>query len=240
MGPQTIVSIAPFELKVDLPGRSPALFYLRPSTGEPVVGYVGDGTSVYYMDADRGSLMVMTPSETFVEEIIRSNRDTALLAMEGEGKPGVFAVEGRFRWPEDAAKVAYYERDDENVVLRTKTLRDLVDEAAKDQVKWYRKLVALADQLWSHPNGKRPNQISDLQRHAARRLGLIKEWLDKEIVVEAIRCKFCTAVVDGQAIVCPTCRNVLNTAAYKALTTEEKTDLPQVKDPPKPGASATV
>lgn len=241
MGPQTIVSLAPFTIHCEMPGRSPATFYMPASKGEPVLGYLGDGSSVYYMDADRGSLSVLTPSDTFAEEIIRTNRDTALLAAEGEGKPAIFSVEGRFKWPEDAAKVAYRRLDAENNVLETKTLRQLVDEATADQVKWYKKLVALADNLWNHPNGKRPNQISDLQRHAAKRLGIIKEWVDKEITIEAVRCKYCRAVIDGESIVCPNCRQVLNKAAFKALNEEDKSDVPAPKPPadPKPGASAT-
>lgn len=60
--------------------------------------------------------------------------------------------------------------------------------------------------------------ISDLQRIAARELGLKREWLMKVEDESSANCPFCSSqLLDINAPICPVCHQIHNPEKFKAL-----------------------
>ena len=89
-----------------------------------------------------------------------------------------------------------------------------VDIARSAQNKWFKILIEKADTDWAI--AARPGSINRIQRHAAKALGVEREW-----TVEASDnpkfCPACTRSVTPGAVVCMNCQCILDANLYAKL-----------------------
>lgn len=200
----TIVSIVPFLIDESKPGIYPGTFRIPPVKDDDIeILVVGNSIHYVYLDETRGSIKIDTPAQeiarSVVEDFIDSQIESSRLE---ESHPGLFWVPGEFS---------------KNDVLNK--FGDKIKAAREAQNRWYLRLVRMADDDWSRYHQHK--SISDTQRHAAKSLGLDKEWLISPKNVVEKRCPGCKSVVHPEAAICPSCRCILDKAKWQALSLAE-------------------
>jgi hypothetical protein len=86
--------------------------------------------------------------------------------------------------------------------------------AIERQLNWFRKLVKIADDEWQHFHQHK--MISDLQRTAALKLNMKREWLDDSSDM-IVKCPACMTLVSQHASVCFACKCILDAKKYSAF-----------------------
>lgn len=148
-------------------------------------------------DGERTFMVPELPED--VANSIVNDWMSAKIAVDEQGKPGLFWVDGA------------HTRE-----AIPKHFKEKLDEADRLQINWFRRLVDLANNEFART--KQSRAIADIQRTAARYLGFMElPWMQLEDIVIPTNCKFCTFLIPPEAVVCPNCRNVLNPEAYKSL-----------------------
>lgn len=194
----TVVSIVPFAISEYKPGLFPPKYEIpaSPSFDEPQCLVVaGCHYFVDVPDSAQKSFKVLVNSESLASSIVLDFLESQLARDKNESaEPGIFFIPERVT--PGMLKVQY---------------KGLIEEAKQKQTNWFIKLVKLADD--DYEKARRHEVVSDTQRFAARALGLDKPYLlDLSTVAEAARitCPVCTTKIPAEAIICPTCRAVLN------------------------------
>lgn len=198
----TVISIVPFPIMEFKPGLYPGNFDI-PAAKKNIPEVIHVGTSVYYVevDVDR-SIQIQCPPEdvakALVDDYVMSN-----LAYNEEANcaPGVFWKSGRF--------------DTTDII--TKFSREL-DEFKLRQHNWFLALVKMADDDWEKT--AQHKTISDMQRYAAKSLGLERPWIiiPKTVGDNFQKCLACAALIAKEAIVCPHCRCILDKTKYDSMS----------------------
>lgn len=194
----TIISIVPFAIDESKPGLYPGHFRIaaaKPDDFEMLV--VGRSVHHVYLDNDRGSITVPTPSDEVARSICQDYSAAQLAYVRGEAEPGLFFLEGEYK--------------DKKAVLAV--AKDRITEARRQQKNWFMRLIAIADDEWSKYHSHK--MISELQRFAARSLGLERDWNIEGTVNALAFCPACKVPVKADAIVCASCRTIINPEAYK-------------------------
>jgi hypothetical protein len=199
----TVVSLLPFKLHEEKPHMLPSV-YIVPAAenGDISVLHVGEG--LHYIpnpviDEGRpGSTIKQTTSPMEMARSICEDYNGAHVATSEDAGPSLFWVQGRLNIEE----IHEYHQEKIN--------------AARLRVnQWYRNLCAMADADWNR--NRNMLAVSDLQRTAAKVLGIKKEWVEFT-AQETIPCKFCTIPIPPTAIICPNCKNVLNQEAFNLMS----------------------
>lgn len=193
----TIVSVYPFPVVEKAPGLIPGE-YLIPSAPIGGIGIlvVDDAFSDIYTGGTPPQIRVRKPAEEVASAIVNSCIQNAFLYTP-DAHMGIMVIEGG-----DASK-----RDIEKE--HEKEIRNL----RKIQHAWFIKLVKQADDDWNqyHKHG----MISDLQRYAAKTLDLKKEWSTITKEEDFPSCPACKEPVHPEAIVCKSCKAILDKEKYK-------------------------
>lgn len=88
------------------------------------------------------------------------------------------------------------------------------------QARWCQWLVNGAQGEWI--NGNR-NNIKDLHRAAAVWLGMERfEWLKEPEQAKTKKCPLCSSQIDGDAMVCPVCRHIIDARRFYAAQADLK------------------
>lgn len=194
MSTATVVSIVPYEVKRSFPGVFPG-YYAVPASldGQPTTLEVKDATSYMYVLDGKG-VNLLSPGSELANSICNDFISSQLAKLD-DAHPGIFWVEG---------KVAATD-------VKTKFKSEL-ERAEFVQRNWFKHLVQMADDDWQRYHQYKT--IADIQRHAARTLQLERDWID---VMEEnrINCPVCTTELRKAAIVCPSCRAILDKEKYK-------------------------
>ncbi|MFS2140709.1 hypothetical protein, partial [Duganella sp. Dugasp56] len=74
---------------------------------------------------------------------------------------------------------------------------DLLEEYAEKQRQWFHNLVTMANNDWQ--KNRHMLAVSDLQRKAAKWLGVQAEWVEIRMQ-ETNQCPFCTAQIPPTAV----------------------------------------
>jgi hypothetical protein len=197
----TIVSLVPLAIREEKPGLIPSSFNIAESKGgEPEILHVTTAMHYVYLDETRGSLPVKNPPEDVARAVVEDYVN-AQLGVTEDARPALFWLPGIHNAIE--------------VKLAAKTQ---LAEALVKQLAWFRILCRIADGDWNQY--QRHNVISDTQRKAAEILGLsAKEhiWMGISAADSFTRCRACTAPVPNGAIICPTCKCVIDEEKYKSL-----------------------
>lgn len=186
----TVVNFLPWQLRENKPGVIPNEFIVPKRNGKiPGTLIVKDCVSNVDMGLDRPAFKSPVPAEQLAKSIV-DDHAKSLLEVDQDCGPALFYVEGEVK-PEEVAdkfpeKVAYY---------------------LQSQNKWWFKLVKVADDLWSRY--RQHKMITDLQRHAAKELGLNgKEWAMEPEPITLTKCPACKTAIESDAIVCSSCKAI--------------------------------
>jgi hypothetical protein len=200
----TVVSILPVPLSEVKPGLIPATYQIgavRDPSKEVQILVVARARFPVYIDETRPALIVPEPSDRVAESICRDFKVSMAHVEAGVSEPGLFWLKDR---READAILSGTDKEGREELVKYRVL----------QTEWFKRLVSEADDYWSHARSRR--MISDLQRKACKILNLEREWnLDSEVERQLSACKFCFALVHPSAIVCPSCRGILNMERYK-------------------------
>jgi len=191
----TVVSAMPFGINEFKPGLAPPKYVIPPAEEgnvqvlhverAPYGVYVGDGRS-----------LVQTDDSEIVANSIVNDFVSAQLVHESGAKPALFVLEGKV--------------SAEDVKHRHKPA---LDSALAMQKVWFWKLVQLADDDWQ--KYRQHKMITDIQKFAAKALGLKKDWLYS--VTDTQSCPGCGSTVLANIAICPNCRAVLDSDKAKTL-----------------------
>lgn len=107
---------------------------------------------------------------------------------------------------------------------------DEISEARRRLEVFYRSMVASADREWERSHSYL--FINDVQRRAARRLGLEKDWFYQ--ARETFDCPGCGEKVRAGVAVCKTCGAILDRAKASALGLAPAPIASQTAEAPKP------
>lgn len=194
----TVVSLIPWHLRELKPGLIPEEYYIPPAKdGQPSVLHIKDAKSNLYV-RDGKTYPITHPAEEVANALI-NDYCVAQLQYAEDAKPAIFWVLGK------------YSKDE----IVTKFKKEL-DEAKRKQNAWFMRLIRLADDDWEKFHQHR--MITDLQRHAAKSLGLLnKPWMQGIEPLEYVKCPACSTLVDVTAAICQNCHYVVNKEKAKEL-----------------------
>lgn len=199
----TVVNLLPREIFEEKHHMLPSSFRIPAAVyGDIAVFYVEEGT--HYIPnplVDEGkpnsSFKTITPPTEMARALVDDYKG-AHICLSDNAEPGLFWVEGRLT--SDEVKKFYAKE---------------IEEARRKQNNWFRNMVSMADA--DFVKNKNMLAVSDLQRLAARCLGVAKEWVD--FAGEGtMQCPFCTIAISREAVKCPNCREIVNVEKYKTMT----------------------
>lgn len=194
----TVVSIVPFPIDEKKPGLYPGHFRIPAAKADDFELLVVERSVHHvYVDHDRGSLTVPVPSDEVARSICQDYTRGQLLYVMGESEPGLFFVPGEY-----TSKKAILE-----------VIKEKLAAAREMQRNWFVKLVKLGDDEWNKYHNHK--MISDLQRYAAKTLGLQREWNVEGQAEATSFCPACKMVMPTGALICGSCRTIVNPEAYK-------------------------
>lgn len=199
----TIVSYLPYELCDPKPGLIPP-YIIIPAAPERdfVVVAIPDCINHVYLDEDRGSLTRVIPGEQ-VAGAIAYDHINASYGTSDVGFPGIKAIPGRHT-KEELLKMFSVE------------LKGLENA----QRNWFQNLVRLADDIWSDPTARgKTRSITETQRHAAKFLGLNKEWVT-DAPKDNNQCPACRTFIPVDALICANCKTIVKPVEYKKFVDE--------------------
>lgn len=198
----TVVSLIPMELNEEKPHMLPSVFNI-PAAKQDDISILHVKEGIHYIAnplIDEGKPGSSFKQITIPAEMARSICEDYKIANIGLGlnaEPGLFWVPGKYT----AAQIK-------------KEFPKRIATAREKQNNWFRNLVAQADADWQKNHNMLA--VSDLQRHAARQLGIQKDWVELR-VQETKPCPYCTVPVPPNAIKCPNCHEVVDKEAYASL-----------------------
>ena len=194
--PITIVSLIPIKIEETKPGMVPDTFVIPPATDTlPSTLVVTNGKHAVYLGDDQSN-WVPELSKDLVESIISDFVSAQPgITFDPVALPGLFSVDGR-KSKSDILSLHH----------------DELQEHRQNQNRWYNNLVLIADDDWQ--DNKRQSHISNLQRIAAKTLGLERPWLVAESVARSKRCPACLELVHPEAAICSKCRTVIDEKKY--------------------------
>jgi len=200
----TVISLVPFPINESKPGLYPGHFKIPPAKNNDFEALiVGRSVHYVYLDEDRGSVQVPTPSDEVARSICEDYITDIFGVQKGVAEPGIFFIDG-----------AYVQKDGEpDKKTIAQIAKDKIEQARARQRQWFVHLVEIADDEWSKYHTHK--SISDLQRFAAKILGLEREWNVDAKVESTGFCPACKMTVQVGAMICGNCRTVIDKEAYQ-------------------------
>ena len=205
--PCTLVSIVPFPIVEEKPGMIPNHFEVKASLdGEPQCTIVGDALHFVYINGDRGSFRVTSPSHVIAKSIV-DDYLSAQLAAGPDAHPGFFWVPGELGPTE---------------IKRYKT--EELQEQQVYQRNWFMELIKMADDNWERSRSH--HTISDTQRFAVKTLNpenkKNRPWVFQlsmldETPVTTMLCPACGSDIPANVVICKYCQNILDPVRYAQM-----------------------
>lgn len=194
MSKSTLVSYARRDIHETIPGMACAFYSLPKSEDSKVPTFLTVEDSYYYKpDIEGNNDTVFVPSAQIAQGVVTMHI-TSQLGFSSESHPALFAL------PEVVV---------DNVEQLMKDFKKEVDVALRKQKAWFMRLVRMADDDWQQ--AQRHNMISDIQRTAARELGLERPYLITVEFENIEDCPFCGKnLIANNAPICPNCMRILN------------------------------
>lgn len=199
----TIISICNFPIDEKKTGLMPSEYGIPPADfGDISLLTVDDAFFFVYIDEARGYLRSVTPAFRLAQSIVQDFIN-AQLCRAVDAEPGLFCVRGSFKKEE----------------IKNRFHREIVDARARHK-RWAEMLVAIGDDFWN--SVQKRSSISQRSRDAANFLKIDRPWLNVapaviEPTVEMKDCPVCFERVNIKAIVCRSCKSVLDKEAYDKI-----------------------
>lgn len=196
----TIVSFARREVFETIPGMMCAFYRIPPAEGNTPNLLIVEDSHYHKPDIDGNQDAVHVASAQIANSVVEMHIRSQLGYKPEFAYPALFAIPNR---EVTAAEVF-------------KDYLNQVKKAQEAQKQWFIELVRMADDDWTLAH--RHQMVSDIQRTAARELGLRREWLDAVPGIDVAACNFCgSGLLNPDAPICPTCRNIHNPEKYAEL-----------------------
>lgn len=204
----TVANFTPFEYVEKKPGQVPDEYIIPPATENdtiPGILHVKNTHSNLYMPLQEYTYRVPIPGDVLARDIAFALVSAKLEFEYGVSEPAIFAVEGHHS--------AYAINHD---------FKKEVERALVKQAEWCRRLVKMADDDWQRL--RQHKMITDVQRWAAKRLQLNREWRDiatpVTALLETVNCQFCGTLRLKNVAICPSCRQVVDASLLAQLQKE--------------------
>jgi hypothetical protein len=192
----TVVSIYPLPINEEKPGMSPTRFSIPACVDKkPELLYVTSGVDHMFVGSVFGTIHVPIAADIIAKSIVDDFVGSIELNDEG-AKPGLFWFPGKLT-VEQVMKTPEY------------------NLAKARQITWFMKLVKQGNDTWN--KFRQHKAISDINRVAARELGVNAEWTIDVKDVKTENCPACMTVVSSEAVICANCNAVLNAEKLKSL-----------------------
>lgn len=200
----TVISMVPVAINENKPGLVPGAYHI-PAVTDPMKNFnilhIARAKFAVYIDEARPALIVPEPSDRVAASICRDLKISWGHYVPDQSEPGLFWLQGL--WTKKSLESG-----------NDPSIEDMFERARALQMEWFKKLVDEADDYWNRHHARR--MVSDLQRAAAKALGLKKDWDIVNAINTALSvCKFCRGEVHPDAIVCKHCEGILNMARYE-------------------------
>lgn len=204
MGNCTVVSLMPLPLMETKPQIMPGYFQIPPAKyGDLQVLQVGE--SIHWMDSPfhgMPAVKLTEPPKAIAKSIVNDFIE-GQLGTDTDTAPGLFWVEGH--WSAQEIKERYPE---------------LVANAKARQDRWFVNLIRLADDDWEQNHQHR--MISDIQRRAAKSLGMAREWINVALDAAMLQCPMCKELVRPDAVVHASCGYILKPKEHAEMMNPKK------------------
>lgn len=204
----TIISICPLEIGPEhKPGLNPGWFYI-PAVEKGKVGGIVVGESVYHIHVDKNALSVPVPSTRIVESVVVDYLRSSMLA-NPDAHPGLMFTFGDYGIWDNENFLGIDEKK-----VRGVFAKELI-ELEKKQNRYFELLVKQADDDWQM--NRQYKTISHIHRAACTYLNQDREWNRSIAGQVENKCPACKVIIDPTAIVCATCKTIVNKAEYDKL-----------------------
>ena len=201
----TVVSLIPYAIQEEKPHMLPGTFRIPAAEyGDIEIIHVEEGTCIIpnpFVEEGRSNSsykQITMPAE--MARSICEDYKCAHIGLSENAEPGLFWIDGKYT--KDEVK---------------QNFKFEISEAKKKQDNWFRNMIALADADWMKNHNIMA--VSDLQRIAARSLGVNKDWIEVRIE-ETVSCPFCKIAVNPSAVKCFSCGEVINKDRYEKMKEE--------------------
>ena len=196
----TIVSLFPLPVFEKKP-LIPSIYQVEAARMEmePKILVVREGLFHVYLDEFRGMMTIKTPAITIAESVVRDFLDGQYMLGEG-ARPALWAIPGE--WTLEELML------DQDQAERIHTEHNL-------QLEWFRRLIFVADDEWSKFHQHR--MITEVQRIAAARLKLVREWALDFKPENIVDCPACGVAINKKVAVCRDCGCIINADLYENL-----------------------
>ena len=198
--PSTIVSAMPMKIHEQKIGIIPAEYTIPAATDEESIRtlVIKDAEYAMYTGGEQNE-WIHLPIRSFpLAQAICNDYCSALPEVGRDQRPAVFPLNGEF-----------------TVEEVTEFHGEQYDEAMEKHVRWFKRLVAVADDEWQ--KFRQHRMINDLQRLAVDYLGLERDWRNAITPSELMRCPACASVCMSDVAVCANCRCIMDAEKYKTL-----------------------
>ena len=196
----TVITLLPRELFEEKPHLLPGSYRIPAAKwGDIEVYWVEEGLQwIPNPLIDEGqpgaSIKQIVPPHEIARSLVEDYK-SAHIALGEDAAPGLFWIQGKL----DKEEVKRFHSGE-------------IENARIQQTNWFKNLIAMADADWNKNHNMLA--VSDLQRLAAKCLGVQKDWVEFAMQ-ETVSCPFCTINIPSHAIVCPNCRQILKADEYK-------------------------
>jgi hypothetical protein len=196
----TIISLFPLPIFERKP-LIPSLYQVPASKREldPQILVVKEGIFHVYLDEFRGMMTIRTPAITVADSVVRDFMDSQYMASD-DARPALWHIPGEWS-PIDIAT----DREQQNRIQAENSL----------QLEWFKRLIVIADDEWQKFHQHR--MITEVQKVAAGRLRLVREWAIEHKPENITDCPGCGSVINKKVAVCRDCGCIINMDLYKTL-----------------------
>lgn len=199
----TVVNLLPYSLAEPKPMMLPSMYFIPAAKGEvPGLGYVKEG--IHFIpnplidEGKPGSVIRQVTSPAEMARSICEDYCIAHIALGEDAKPGLFWVEGKLLYP---GIQKHYPKE--------------LAKARQQQRNWFANLINMADTDWQ--KNRNMLAVSDLQRMAASKMGVDREWVKWIEPDSHMKCKFCQSTISVDSVICAICRQVVNQVKFKEM-----------------------
>jgi hypothetical protein len=196
----TIISLFPLPVFEKKP-LIPSIYQIEASKSEfePKILVVKEGLFHVYLDEYRGMMSIRTPALTVAESVVRDFLDGQYL-LSDDARPALWVEVGEWTVEELLADEKQAEKIEKEHFL---------------QLEWFRRLIFIADDEWSKFHQHR--MITEVQRIAANRLRLHREWALEFKPENITDCPGCGSTINKKVAVCRDCGCIINREIYETL-----------------------
>ena len=201
----TIVSIFPVTILEVKPGLHPGYFKIPACLDYKEPSLIEIGQSCHYLYLGQDQKYEIANTSFIVAKSIVNDCITAMIEYNADDRAwaGLLAFRGKI------TKRDLFIKED---------IKDQVNDLIECQTRWFKRLVTLADNDWSRTHSH--ISISDIQREAAKRLNLNRDWLTIVKAETPILCFACQTLIPPKSLVCQNCKTILNPEGLKKVQKE--------------------